>query len=350
MAKVYFYKIEKQSPEVLEKAGKEVSGIISKAFGSEDTLAVKVHFGEQGNTTYLGPDFTKAVCSDLKGKVKSLALVECTVLYKGERSFASGHKKVALDHGFDFAPVEILDGEKGNEEVKIKIDGKHFKEAKIGRGLEKFNSILAISHFKGHMASSFGGALKNIGMGLGSKGGKMAMHKSFKIASNPAICTGCGACLENCPAGAISLENDKAKIDYIKCLGCGLCISVCPSDAIEIPWQSQTGKELQEKIAEYAAAVLKGRKAFFVNVLVNITKYCDCHNSAMKPIMKDIGVLLSEDIVALEEASLNLAGRENFRRDGFDPEDQINHAVLMGLGKKDYELINWDCRRMPYSA
>lgn len=340
MAKVYFYKIKKQSPEVLEKAGREVSGIISQAFGPEDKLAIKVHFGERGNVTYLGSDFTKAVCEDLKNKVKSLTLVECTVLYKGERSFASGHKKVALDHGFDFAPIEILDGEKGNEEVIIKINGKHFKEAKIGKGIEKFNSILAISHFKGHLAASFGGALKNIGMGLGSKGGKMAMHKGFKIASNPAICTGCGRCVKNCPAGAISLENGKAKIDYQKCLGCGLCISICPLGAIEIPWRSQTGKELQEKIAEYAAAVLKGRKAFFVNVLTNITKLCDCDGSVMKPMMKDIGILLSDDIVAVEEASLDLAGRENFVRDGFDPEDQINHAVLMGLGKKEYTLVN----------
>src|SRR5680860_245860 len=284
MAKVYFYKIEKQSPEVLEKAGREVSGIISKVFSPDDKLAVKVHFGEQGNTTYLGPDFTKAVCADLKNNVKSLALVETTVLYKGKRSFASGHKKVALDHGFDFAPVEILDGEQGNEEVIIKINGKHFKEAKIGKGIEKFNSILAVSHFKGHVAASFGGAIKNMGMGLGSKGGKMAMHKSFKIVSNSTICTGCGTCVNNCPAGAISLENGKVSINYKKCIGCGLCISICPAGAIEIPWQSQTGKELQEKIVEYAAAALKEKKVFFVNVLINITRFCDCQGSVMEPI------------------------------------------------------------------
>jgi hypothetical protein len=340
MAKVYFYKIEKHGAEVLEKAGREVSGIISEFFGSEDNLAVKVHFGEKGNNTYLRPEFAKAVCEDLKNKVKSLALVECTVMYKGGRSFGSGHKKVALEHGFDFAPIEILDGEKGNEEVKIEIAGKHFTEAKIGKGIEKFNSILAISHFKGHMAAGFGGALKNIGMGLGSKGGKMAMHQSFKIASNPEICTGCGMCAQNCPAGAITLENGKAKIDYEKCLGCGFCISVCPFGAIEIPWRSQTAKDLQEKISEYAAAVLKGRKSFFVNVLASITENCDCHNEEMKPIMKDIGILLSDDIVALEEASLDMACRDNFAKAWIDPEDQINHAVVMGLGKKEYTIVN----------
>ena len=154
MAKVYFYKIKKQSPEDLKKAGEEVKGIISEFFGPDDNLAVKVHLGEKGNSTYLGPEFTKVICDDLKNKVKSLALVECTVLYKGERSFASGHKKVALDHGFDFAPIEILDGENGNEEAVIKIDGKHFKEARIGKGIEKFNAILAISQIF-HRVESF---------------------------------------------------------------------------------------------------------------------------------------------------------------------------------------------------
>jgi uncharacterized Fe-S center protein len=340
MAKVYFYKIKKQTPEVLEKAGREVSGIISEIFNSQDDLAVKVHFGEPGNTTYLPPDFAKAVCKELKDKVKNLALVECTVLYKGGRSFGSSHKKVAEDHGFNFAPVEILDGERGDEEVKIKIDGKHFTEAKIGKGIEKFNSILAISHVKGHMAVGFGGALKNIGMGLGSKGGKMAMHQTFKIAPNPDTCIGCGMCVKNCPAGALSIENGKAKIDYNKCIGCGFCISVCPVGAIEIPWRSGTAKDLQERIAEYSVAVLRGRKSFFVNVLTNITKDCDCHGESQKPIMEDIGILLSDDIVAIDQASLDLVGKDNFTKSYINPEDQIDHAVLMGLGKKEYTLIN----------
>ena len=164
-------------------------------------------------------------------------------------------------------------------------------EAKIGKGMEKFNSILAISHFKGHMATGFGGAIKNIGMGLGSKGGKMQMHQTFKISPNPKVCIGCGMCVKNCPAGALSLENGKAKIDYKKCIGCGFCISICPVGAIEMPWQSQTSKDLQERIVEYASAVLKGRKHFFVNVLTSITKDCDCHGSIQEPIMKDIGIL-----------------------------------------------------------
>lgn len=338
MAKVYFYKFQKQSPQDLSVAGKEVSDLIAGHFSAQDNLAVKVHFGERGNHTYLKPDFTWAVCEGLDGKVKSAAMVECTVLYKGERSFASSHKRLALEHGFDFLPVDILDGENGNEEVVIPVQGKHFDSAKIGRGIEKYDALLVISHFKGHMATGYGGALKNIGMGLGSKGGKMAMHKSFKIASNPDVCKGCGQCCEKCPGKAISLENGKAKIEYEKCLGCGLCISVCPYGAIEIPWQSQGAKDLQEKIAEYAAAVLKGRKAFFVNVLVNITEHCDCMGEDMVPMMEDIGVLLSDDIVALETASLDLAGRERFNK-WLDPEDQINHAVEMGLGQKEYTLV-----------
>jgi hypothetical protein len=339
MSKVYFLKIKKQSPKVLYKAGKEISGKVLDFFSPKDKLAVKVHFGEEGNKTYLGPDFTKAICENLDKKVKSLALVDCTVLYKGERSFASTHKKLALRHGFDFAPVSILDGERGNLEVEIKIKGKHFKEAKIGKGIERFNSILAISHFKGHGATGFGGALKNIGMGLGSKAGKMAMHQAFKIAMNESVCIGCGACKRKCPGGAISIKDGKAKIDYKKCISCGLCISVCPCGAVEIPWQAGDGNELQERIVEYAAAVLKGRKAFFINVLTSITQNCDCMGMIQKPIMPDIGVLFSDDIVAIEKASLDLAGDRSFRAHGIDPNVQIDYAQKLGLGRKKFTLV-----------
>jgi uncharacterized protein len=339
MAKVYFYRIKKQSPQVLYRAGKEIFKVFSGFFGKKDKLAIKVHFGERKSNTYLGPDFTRAIFEELKNKVKKTALVDCTVLYKGERSFASSHKKLAKDHGFSFAPIEILDGENGTEETKIRINKKHFKFARIGVGIKNFNAVLAISHFKGHGASAFGGAIKNIGMGLGSKGGKMAMHQAFKISVNNELCLGCGLCCLKCPGKAISLENKKAKIDYKKCLGCGLCISVCPQKAIQIPWGSGSSQELQERMAEYTLAVLKGRKAFFINALINITPGCDCMDVLQKPIMKDIGILASEDIVALEKASLDLAGKENFRNRGNNPEIQINYAQKLGLGKKKYKLI-----------
>jgi hypothetical protein len=338
MAKVYFLKIEKQSPEVLYEAGKKVSGVFSDFFDSKDKLAIKVHFGEKGSVTYLGPDFTKAVCENLRKKVKKLALVDCSVLYKGERSFASSHKKLALEHGFDFAPIAILDGEKGDREIRIRVKGKHFKTARIGRDIKEFNALLAISHFKGHGATGFGAALKNIGMGLGSKAGKMAMHQAFKITVNEAVCTGCGFCSRNCPAHSIAVKNEKAKINYKKCLGCGLCISACPFGAIEIPWQMGS-HDLQERVVEYAAAVLKGRKALFINALTSITENCDCMSMIQEPIMSDIGILLSEDVVALEQASLDLAGKKNFMAHGVDPQLQIDYAQKMGLGKKKYTLV-----------
>jgi uncharacterized protein len=340
MAKVYFYRIKRQSPEVLYQAGKEIFKVFSGFFDKKDKLAIKVHFGERKSNTYLAPDFTRAIFEELKPKVKKVALVECAVLYKGERSFASSHKKLAKDHGFDFAPIEILDGENGTQETRIKINKKHFKFARIGAGIKNFNAVLAISHFKGHGLAAFGGAIKNIGMGLGSKGGKMAMHQAAKITVNENICLGCRLCAQKCPGKAISLENRKAKIDYKKCLGCGLCISVCPQRAIQIPWGSGSSQELQERMTEYTLAVLKGRKAFFINALVNITERCDCVDVLQKPIMKDIGILASDDIVALEKASLDLAGKENFKDHGNNPEIQINYAQKLGLGKKKYQLIN----------
>ncbi len=339
MAKVYFYRIKKQSPSILYKAGKEILKIFPGFFDKKDKLAIKVHFGESVSNTYLGPDFTIAIFEELKNKVKKAVLVECTVLYKGERSFASGHKKLAKKHGFGFAPILILDGEKGNHEKKIRINKKHFKSARIGEGIEDFNAILTISHFKGHGAAGFGGAIKNIGMGLASKSGKMALHHAFKISVNAAKCQGCGLCCKECPGAALYLINKKAKVDYKKCLGCGLCISICPVGAVELPWGAASAKDLQEGMAEYAFAILRDRKAFYINALVNITKSCDCMDILQKPIMQDIGILASEDIVAVEKASLDLAGKENFREAGADPEIQINYAQKLGLGKKRYTLV-----------
>jgi hypothetical protein len=339
MSKVYFFKIKKQSPEILREAGKKISEVFSDFFGTEDKVAIKLHFGERKSKTHLNPVLVKAIYDRLVRKVKKVVLTDCNVLYKGERSLGSTHKKLAQDNGFDFAPILIADGEKGEDEMKIELGQKHFKEVKIGAGIKDFNSILAISHFTRHGGSAFGGALKNVGMGFGSKGGKLEMHQAFKLEINSEICVGCGICQRECPAGAIEILQGKAKIDFKKCIGCGRCIAVCPNGAVEIPWGASSSKDLQERIVEYAFGVLKGKKAFFVNVLLDITPSCDCINSIQKPMVPDIGILASEDIVAIDKASLDLVGKEKFEGPGVDPMIQINYAEELGLGKRDYQLI-----------
>lgn len=339
MSKVYFLKVKKQSDEILRKAGKKISEVFSDFFSIEDKVVIKLHFGERGSKTYLSPVLAKAIWEELDEKVKKAVLMDCTVLYRGERSFGSSHKKLAEDNGFGFASIMIADGEKGDEIIKIEINQKHFKEIKVGAGIKDFNSLLAISHLTAHDSTGFGGAFKNIGMGLGSKGGKLAMHQAFKLEVNQDLCQGCGTCQKECPAEAIIIKNKKAQINHQKCIGCGKCISVCPYGAVKIPWGEGSSKNLQERIVEYAYGILKGRKNFFINVLLDITPGCDCIRGVQEPMIEDIGILGSEDIVAIEQASLDLAGEEKFKKFGVDPFWQINYAQKLGLGKKDYQLI-----------
>lgn len=340
MSKVYFLKLKEKEPEKLTEAGKKISTLFSNFFDLNDKVAVKLHFGEEGSDTYLSPVLVKAIYQNLK--VKEAVLVDCTVLYKSKRSLASSHKKLAQEHGFGFAPIEILDGEKGDEEIKIPIAKKHFSEVKIGKGLEKFNAILAISHLTGHVLTGFGGALKNIGMGFGSKGGKLEMHQVFNLKITRDKCLGCGICQRECPAEAIVIEANKAKIDQEKCIGCGKCIAVCPQEAVSIPWNDGSSSDLQERIVEYALGALKDKKAFFVNVLLDITPACDCRKGKQEPIMENIGILASEDIVAIDQASLELVGKENFEKPGQDPSIKIDYAQKLGLGKKNYQLVEID--------
>lgn len=248
---------------------------------------------------------------------------------------ASSHIKLAKAHGFDFAPIDILDGELGDKFIEI-------NGCKIGAGLKKYDSLVVISHFKGHEMAGFGASLKNIGMGLGSRAGKLDMHSKI----SPSIgdkCVGCGLCVEKCGSNAIELLNGKAKIIPEKCTGCAMCIAVCPNKAVVIPWGGATSNNLQERIVDYASAVLsffKG-KAIFINVLKTITEDCDCMSINAKPIMPDIGITTGEDIVAIDKASLDIANKYGFEKvqKQVNKNVQIDYAFERGLGDKEYELI-----------
>lgn len=301
-----------------------------------DKVGIKVHFGEKGCNTYLNPELARKVYEKITAAGKSAALVECNVLYKGSRVNSTDHRRTALEHGFTDMPIDFLDGEDGGEFIEL-------EGCKVGKGIERYDSFLVLSHFKGHMAAGFGGAIKNLGMGLGSRAGKLHMHSNIhpSISEN---CIGCGTCVENCNAEAIVLEQGKARIIDEKCEGCAMCIAVCAPHAINIPWAGRTSEDLQEKIAEYTAAILKFRpKALFINVLENITPHCDCMGMEQTPFMDNVGFLYSNDIVAIDKASIDLADKASlgaFRKiNEVDKDKQVEFAASLGLGQDEYELI-----------
>ncbi len=336
-SRVYFYK----NLEDLKHGVNRFFEIISEELG-KDNIGLKIHFGERNNDTHIDPELIK----DVTKYFNNPKFVECNVLYKGTRTKKSDHIRTAKEHGFDFLDIDILDGELGEDTLEVEIDTENTKKAKLGKGLEKYDKLIGLNHFKGHGATGFGGALKNVGMGLGSRGGKLDMHSSISPHVNKSACTACGICVENCPVEAIQIEpGEKAEVNPDVCIGCAMCIAICPTGAMQVPFGGRSNEKLMEKIAEYTVAALKNREWWYVNFVNNITYYCDCKGNKQKSFMKDIGILMSKDPVAIDKASLDLVIQANDGKDpflehnGVDGSYILDYAEKLGLGSKDYELV-----------
>ena len=332
---VYFY----GDVSDLRKGTAKFFKIISKDFGA-GKVGLKVHFGEGENTTHVNPEWLL----DAKTIFTQPIFVECNVLYRGHRTTRKEHVEMAAKNGFDFLPIDILDGEAGEALIEIPVNVGSTKKAKIGGGIAKYDNLVSIAHFKGHMATGFGGALKNIGMGLGSRAGKMDMHSIISPVVKQDKCVACGTCVNDCPVNAISL-GDVASIDSSRCIGCAHCIAVCPQAAIDLKWNmgKAVNNALMEKIVEYAHAVMKGRRWWFMNFITGLTYECDCFNVKQKPFMEDIGIVLSQDPVAADQASLDLVkercGKEPFKeKHGIDGTYILEYAQKTGLGNRGYSL------------
>lgn len=342
--------------KLVRKAG------IGKIDFKDKYTAIKIHFGEPGNISYLRPNYAKVMVDLIREMGGRVFLTDCNTLYVGRRKNALDHLDAAYENGFNpFATgchVIIADGLKGTDEALVPIDGEYVKEAKIGRAVMDADIFVSLTHFKGHEATGFGGTLKNIGMGCGSRAGKMEMHSAGKPVVDKSRCRSCGACRRNCAQDAISFdENHKAQIDHEKCVGCGRCIGACNFDAVQ-PMGDETNDILNCKIAEYALAVVKDRPQFHVSLVVDVSPFCDCHAENDVPIVPDVGMFASFDPVALDMACADAVNRQpvlNGSALSEKPQDRhdhftdmhpdtnwkscIEHAVKIGLGSSDYELV-----------
>lgn len=302
-------------------------------------VGIKVHFGEDGNEYYIPARMVEPLCKELKA-----TLIETNVAYKSRRSKTETHIQLAREHGFTFAPIDILD-DSGTLELEIK-GGRHFKTAKIGKDIEKYETIIYFTHFKGHGSAGFGGCIKNASMGMATIEGKKLMHfKNYPLAID-SKCIKCGRCVRECPVDAIKLT--PLNIDLNKCIGCGKCISTCPVKALLNPADSVKKRLFLERLVEYAQSVIELKNSLFFNVIINVSPSCDCMSNPRKPFVSDIGILVSTDIVAIEAAAHDLVDKAHNCNDAFLKENsisgkhQIDYAEQLGMGSKKYKLIDID--------
>lgn len=325
-------------------------------------VAIKMHFGEPGNLAFLRPNWAKTVADFVKERGGKPFLTDCNTLYVGGRKNGLDHLDTAMLNGFNpmttGCQVIIADGIKGNDEVEVPVEGGvYVKNAKIGRAVMDADVFISLTHFKGHESAGFGGTLKNIGMGCGSRAGKMEQHNAGKPHVVQKHCVGCKMCTKICAHDAISVQDRKAAIDHSKCVGCGRCIAVCARNAITVNFD-ESHTNLSRKISEYTKAVVDGRPCFHISLVIDVSPNCDCHAENDAAIVPNVGMFASFDPVALDMACVDAVNTQPILRgsaaDIGDCHDQdhlhcihpdtdwmscLEHAEKLGLGTREYELI-----------
>jgi uncharacterized Fe-S center protein len=345
MSNVYYKKINSHTNvnEIKEMTKELLDKIISEEeIKLEKKIPLKVHFGEQGNDTYIKPKNFEGIIDFLEEKDIETSYIETSTLYGGQRYKKELQLKLAEEHGFNHVPNIIADGDHGESFAEVEINKKHFKSCKIGKAFLDYNQLIVLSHFKGHRIAGFGGAIKQLGMGHASKGGKLAMHAGIKPRIRERKCKKCNLCKTRCNQEAITIEKDgKSFIDHEKCVGCGACVAICPNKAISVFSIRGILRMLRmgffrERLVEYAYAAAKDKNNIYINFAMNITRGCDCEPRSMKLLMDDIGLLISTDPVAIDKACYDLIKEKGKEFRGFD---QFAYAEKNGLGSTNYKLI-----------
>ena len=348
---------------------------LDKVVKNKGLTAIKLHFGERGNTAFIRPLLVRPVVDMIREAGARPFITDSGTLYPGTRSNAVDHLNTAVLNGFAYpvagAPLIIADGIDGRDEIAVPVDLKHFKEVLIGSAIVWADSLVSMAHFKLHEASGFGGAIKNIGMGAASRKGKMAQHSEVAPEVISKKCIACGVCLEQCAHGAISLVERPAdaaapspsvheimRIDQELCVGCARCIHACPQGALSINWDTDLPK-FMEKMVEYAVGAVKGKqgRCLFINFLTQISPACDCYPFADAPIVGDIGIAASTDPLAIDQACVDMINAQPLLESSclggikepcpdkiravypkIDWQRQLDYAAELGLGSREYEL------------
>jgi uncharacterized Fe-S center protein len=349
---VYFAELPPQSTPAqrLEATRRLLAACgLEEVVSPRDRTAVKIHVGEKHNTTHVAPQVVREVVEAVVRAGGSPFLTETSTLYKGERSNAIDHLRHAFAHGFTYeavgAPFIMADGLTGSSEVEVPIQGELFQRVAVAREVLLADSLVAVTHATGHLGNGLGAAIKNLGMGLASRMGKLRQHASLKPAVDPGACTFCAKCRKWCPAEAIVERGGKAFIVSEVCIGCGECLAVCRFDAVRHDWGSDLGL-LQRREAEHALGVIQDKrdKLLVLSYLTDMTKDCDCMAVSQKPLQPDLGLLACRDPVAADQAVLDLT-RERFGASlaeagwpAIDATVQLAHGEKIGLGSRAYRL------------
>ena len=301
-------------------------------------VAIKMHFGEPGNLAFLRPNWAKTVADFVKERGGKPFLTDCNTLYVGGRKNGLDHLDTAMLNGFNpmttGCQVIIADGIKGNDEVEVPVaGGEYVRSAKIGRAVMDADVFISLNHFKGHESAGFGGALKNLGMGCASVGGKLELHSASQPRIDIESCKGCNICVKHCRHDAIHLNaSHKAEIDYGKCVGCGQCVALCQYDGA-VMGEGDTSERLNYKIAEYTKAVLSGKPNFHISFIMNVSPECDCWNHNDAAIVPDLGIAASFDPVALDKACADMVIKAPIQETGNRLSDAPHHEHLEGCDK-----------------
>jgi len=356
----YQYSVEGRLERVLEKID------LRKYFSEDELVPIKMHLGNPGAHHTIRPNFIRVVVEQLK-KIKAKPFVTDSVRIKAyeylEVANRMGYNPMSLG-----APVIIADGIFGSDSIKVKA-GKLLREVSVPTAIYDASSMMVLSHVKGHIDSGLGGAVKNLAMGCVTavprgcdwrEGGRGKMHFQLDdlMSWDEDLCTFCAICAHNCPTDAITVQEKTFLVDEKRCWRCGRCVRVCPERALTVPTSM---RNFSIALAESAKAVLstfKRRKVFYISFLFDIQPECDCMAVSDTPVVQDQGILLSDDIVAIDKASLDLIakaqplpqskaeglkikkGSDVFTMlHGKDSKIQIETAMRMGLGKSDYKLI-----------